>query len=70
VLAAPAISCANSAKRAHTSIQVQPEQPGIPCAVGLRLIPRSPRRRIPFASVAGGLKILQSPVGFATSPPA
>jgi len=33
---------------AHTSIQVQPEQPGIPCAMGLRLIPSSPWRRIPF----------------------
>jgi hypothetical protein len=62
------VQCARGS--AHTSIQVQPEQPGIPCAVGLRLIPRSPRRRIPFASVAGGLKILANPVGFATSPPA
>jgi hypothetical protein len=49
---------------AHTSIQVQPEQPGIPCAMGLRLIPCSPRRRIPLASVAGGLKVFQNPVGF------
>jgi hypothetical protein len=46
---------------AHTSIQVQPEQPGIPCAMGLRLIPCSPRRRIPLASVAGGLKALAKP---------
>jgi hypothetical protein len=49
---------------AHTSIQVQPEQPGIPCAMGLRLIPSSPWRRIPFASIAGGLKVLRNPVGF------
>ena len=55
MLAAPAVSCANSAKRAHTSIQVQPEHSGIPCAVVLRLIPRSPWRRIPLASIAGGL---------------
>src|SRR6266496_842786 len=57
---APAVSCAICARETHTSIQVQPEQPGIPCAVGIRLIARSPRRRIPFASVAGGLKILRS----------
>ena len=38
--------------------------PGIPCAMGLRLIPCSPWRRIPFASIAGGLKVFQSPVGF------
>jgi len=62
------VQCARGS--AHTSIQVQPEQPGIPCAVGLRLIPRSPWRRIPFASIAGGLKMLANPVGFATSPPA
>ena len=52
------------AQKAHTSIQVQPEQPGIPCAMVLRLIPCSPRRRIPLASVAGGLKALRNPVGF------
>ncbi len=48
---------------AHTSIQVQPEQPGIPCAMALRLMPRSPWRRIRLASIAGGLKIRRSPVG-------
>ena len=42
-------------RSAHTSIQVQPKQPGIPCAVVLRLMPRSPWRRIPLASVAAGL---------------
>ena len=56
------VQCARES--AHTSIQVQPEQPGIPCAMGLRLIPCSPRRRIPLASVAGGLKVFQNPVGF------
>jgi len=45
VLAAPAVSCANSAQEnAHTSIQVQSEQSGIPCAMALRLIACSPRR--------------------------
>ena len=58
---APAVSCAMSAEDAHTSIQVQPEQPGIPCAMGLRLIPCSPWRRIPLASIAGGLKVLAKP---------
>ena len=64
VLAAPAVSCAISAKSAHTSIQVQLEHSGIPCATVLRLIPSSPWRRIPFASIAGGLKVLRNPVGF------
>jgi hypothetical protein len=40
---------------AHTSIQVQSEHSGIPCAMVLRLMPRSPRRRIPLASVIGEL---------------
>jgi hypothetical protein len=40
---------------AHTSIQVQPEHSGIPRAMVLRLMPRSPRRRIPLASVIGEL---------------
>jgi len=61
--------CNKAQSETHTSIQVQPEQSGIPCAVVLRLIPCSPWRRIPFASIAGGLKILRSPVGIATSPP-
>ena len=63
VLAAPAVSCAISAKNAHTSIQVQLEHSGIPCAMVLRLIPSSPWRRIPFASIAGGLKDCRNPVG-------
>ena len=36
---------------------------GIPCAMALRLMPRSPRRRIPFATVIGGLTALPGPVG-------
>jgi hypothetical protein len=50
---------------AHTSIQVQPEHSGIPRAMVLRLMARSPRRRIPFASVIGELTALANPVGFA-----
>jgi hypothetical protein len=52
-------------KNAHTSIQVQPEQPGIPCAMALRLMPRSPRRRIRFASVAGELAACIARLSFA-----
>ena len=50
--AAPAVSCANMCKEAHTSIQVQTEQSGIPCAMVLRLMPCSPRRRIRLVTVA------------------
>ena len=70
VLAAPAVSCAISAKKAHTSIQVQLEHSGIPCAMVLRLIPRSPWRRIPLASIAGGLMVPHCPVGRCKPPPA
>ena len=52
-------------KNAHTSIQVQTEQSGIPRAMVLRLIPRSPRRRIRFVTVADGLKDCLNPVGSA-----
>ena len=55
VHAAPAVSCANSAQKTHTSIQVQSEHSGIPCAMALRLMPCSPWRRIPLASIAAGL---------------
>jgi hypothetical protein len=37
--------------------------PGIPCAMALRLIPRSPRRRIRLVTVADGLKDCLDPVG-------
>ena len=48
---------------AHTSIQVQPEHSGIPCAMVLRLMPRSPRRRIPLASVIGELTASRTRLG-------
>src|SRR4051812_43335498 len=50
-------------KNAHTSIQVQTEHSGIPCTMVLRLIPRSPRRRIRLATVIGGLKVLRARLG-------
>jgi hypothetical protein len=68
VLAAPAVSCAMSGRDAHTSIQVQPEHSGIPCAMALRLMPCSPRRRIPFATVASRIEDLSKP-GWADASP-
>jgi hypothetical protein len=43
VRAAPAVSRARVCKETHTSIQVQRKQSGLPCAMVLRLITRSPR---------------------------
>jgi hypothetical protein len=42
--------------KAHTSIQGSGEHTDIPCAMALRLIPRSPRRRIRLVTVTGGLR--------------
>jgi hypothetical protein len=42
-------------RSAHTSIQVQRRHSGIPCAMALRLMPCSPRRRIRLVTVAAGL---------------
>jgi hypothetical protein len=42
---------------------------GIPCAMALRLMPRSPRRRIRLVTVIGGSKVLSRPVGPAKPPP-
>jgi len=61
--AAPAVSCAKVCKETHTSIQVQSEHSGIPCAMVLRLIPCSPRRRIRLVTVTDGLKDCPNPVG-------
>jgi hypothetical protein len=55
VHAAPAVSCAKLCEETHTSIQVQRRQSGIPRAMALRLMPRSPRRRIRLVTVAAGL---------------
>jgi hypothetical protein len=44
VRAAPAVSRAKVEKKTHTSIQVQRKHSGLPCAMVLRLISRSPRR--------------------------
>jgi hypothetical protein len=58
----------NVVESAHTSIQVQPEHSGIPCAMALRLMPRSPRRRIPFVTVASRIEDLSKP-GWADASP-
>jgi hypothetical protein len=42
-------------RKPHTSIQVQRRHSGIPCAMALRLMPCSPRRRIRLVIVAAGL---------------
>jgi hypothetical protein len=68
VHAAPAVSCAKAHGKTHTSIQVQSEHSGIPCAMALRLMPRSPRRRIRLASVVGELAVHESPVGLRKPP--
>src|SRR3982075_1059862 len=58
VRAAPAVSCARLCEETHTSIQVQRRHSGIPCAMALRLMPCSPRRRIRLVTVAAGLMAL------------
>src|SRR4051812_14433906 len=63
VHAAPAVSCANLCEKTHTSIQVQRKHSGIPCAMALRLMARSPRRRIRLVTVVGELTVLRGPVG-------
>jgi hypothetical protein len=52
--------CKSCTKKAHTSIQVQRRQSGIPCAMVLRLMPCSPRRRIRLVTVAAGLRLRRS----------
>ena len=53
----------NEQTKTHTSIQVSAATSGLPCAMVLRLITRSPWRRIPLASIADELTICRSPVG-------
>src|SRR4030081_2244889 len=61
--AAPAVSRAKWVEKTHTSIQVQRRTSDIPCAMVLRLITRSPRRRIRLVTVAGELAASPRPVG-------
>jgi hypothetical protein len=61
--AAPAVSCATCTRKCAHEHTGQRRQSDIPCAMALRLMPSSPRRRIRLASVASGLKGCLSPVG-------
>ena len=61
--AAPAVPCAKWIEETHTSIQVQRRTSDIPCAMVLRLITRSPRRRIRLVTVVGELAASPRPVG-------
>jgi hypothetical protein len=61
--AAPAVPCAKWIEETHTSIQVQRRTSDIPCAMALRLITRSPRRRIRLVTVIGELTEYPRPVG-------
>jgi hypothetical protein len=55
VRSAPAASCANSAKNAHEKNRYRRSNPAF-CAMVLRLMPRSPRRRIRLVTVAHRLR--------------
>ena len=59
--AAPAVSCAIVRIENAHEIQVQSEHSGIPCAMALRLMPCSPRRRIRLVTVADGLAADRKP---------
>jgi len=48
----------------HTADRRCAGTPGLPCAMVLRLMPRSPRSRIPLASVAGELAARIARLGF------
>src|ERR1700738_4432905 len=61
--AAPAVSRAKQVTKTHTSIQVQRRRSDIPCAMVLRLITRSPRRRIRLVTVVDELTAYPRPVG-------
>ena len=62
VLAAPAVSCAKLCKKRTRAYRYRRGHPDIPCAMVLRLIARSPRRRIRLVTVADGLKDCLNPV--------
>jgi hypothetical protein len=63
VLAAPAVSRAKMCKERTRAYRYRRGHPDIPCAMVLRLMARSPRRRIRLVTVADGLKDCLNPVG-------
>jgi hypothetical protein len=69
VRAAPAVSCAKMCEKTAHEHTGSAEASGLPCAMVLRLMPRSPRRRIRFVTVIDGLKVLPRPVGSGKPPP-
>jgi hypothetical protein len=63
VRAAPAVSCAKCTKESAHEHTGQRRQSDIPCAMALRLMPCSPRRRIRLVTVACGLRLVQARSG-------
>src|ERR1700737_3339697 len=61
--AAPAVSRAKGTRKNAHEHTGQRRQSDIPCAMALRLIARSPRRRIRLVTVAGELTAYPHPVG-------
>ena len=64
VRAAPAVSYANGESGCAHEHTGSAEASGIPCVMALRLMPRSPRRRIRLVTVVGGFSDCSNPVGF------
>jgi hypothetical protein len=61
VRAAPAVSCASCTRKCAHEHTGSAEASGIPCVMALRLMPRSPRRRIRLVTVVGGFERLLKP---------
>ena len=59
VRAAPAVSCARCTRKCAHEHTGSAEASGIPCAMALRLMPCSPRRRIRLVTVVGGFATAQ-----------
>jgi len=68
VHAAPAVSCAICTKKCAHEHTGEAEASGIPCAMVLRLMARSPATNSFLSPSPLGLTILRVPVGLATSP--
>jgi hypothetical protein len=56
VHAAPAVSCAICTSKCAHEHTGEAEASGIPCVMALRLMPRSPWRRIHLVTIVGGLR--------------
>jgi len=60
--------CKMHKQNAHTSIQVQRKHSGLPCAMALRLMPWSPRRRIRSCLRRRRITGWSNPVGLISPP--